>query len=297
MPIGSRMSSWPSTMNSCVSTCSTCWSVGMFTALAVSITRATSAPETSRSLMATMPLELKLLMWLPAMPVKTSLIWQAAISSASSSARRIDCTVDSMLTTTPLRRPCDSACPSPMTWKRPSGSTSATATTTFEVPMSSPTIRSLVSFLMFSSSGFRRRQGGQPVGVARVDALWRPADAGRDHRVGGDDLGQAVVQGDAVGVASELEARRRAIGAGHVDGPRTARRTRRSPRSSCRAERASPRTRSSAAPHRARPLRAPRMRAAVRGSRPPRGWRRRAPRSPRAGARRSRRRGRDARPA
>src|SRR5512134_2973213 len=194
----------------------------MLTAFAVSITRVTSAAATSRSLIATMPLELKLLMWLPAIPVNTSLIWQAAISSASSSARRIDCTVDSMLTTTPLRRPCDSACPSPMTWKRPSGSTSATATTTLEVPMSSPTIRSLVSFLMFSSSGFRRRHGSQPVGVTRVDALRRPADAGRDHRVGGDDLGEAVGQDDAVGVAPELDARRRSVDAGHVDGPRTA---------------------------------------------------------------------------
>ena len=69
MPIGSRMSSWPSMMNSCGSTWTICWSVGMFTALAVSITRAMSASVTSLSLIATMPLELKLRMWLPAIPV------------------------------------------------------------------------------------------------------------------------------------------------------------------------------------------------------------------------------------
>ncbi len=137
-------------------------------------------------------------MWLPAMPVKASLIWQAAISSASSSARRIDCTVASMLTTTPLRSPCEAACPSPMTWKRPSGSASATATTTLEVPISSPTIRSLVSVLMdqrvLGSLGRARRGSGETVGIAGVDARRRSADARDDHRVGGNDVGQALLQ-------------------------------------------------------------------------------------------------------
>ena len=41
----------------------------MFTALAVSMTRATSVAVTSLSFTATMPLELKLRIWLPAMPV------------------------------------------------------------------------------------------------------------------------------------------------------------------------------------------------------------------------------------
>ena len=68
MPIGSRTSSWLSTMNSCGSVCSICWSVGMLTALAVSITRATSVAVTSLSLIATMPLELNERIWLPAMP-------------------------------------------------------------------------------------------------------------------------------------------------------------------------------------------------------------------------------------
>ncbi|MNN74504.1 hypothetical protein D3C81_1907130 [compost metagenome] len=115
MPMGSRTSSWPSMMNSCVRMCRICWSVGMLTALAVSITRATSVCVTSLSLMATIPLELKLRIWLPAMPVKTSAILQSAISSASSSARWIDCTVASILTTTPFFRPLDSDWPIPIT--------------------------------------------------------------------------------------------------------------------------------------------------------------------------------------
>jgi len=87
----------------------------MLTALAVSITRATSVEVTSLSLIATMPLELKLRMWLPAMPVKTSPILQSAISSASSSAFWIDWTVASILTTTPFLSPFDSVWPMPMT--------------------------------------------------------------------------------------------------------------------------------------------------------------------------------------
>jgi hypothetical protein len=87
----------------------------MLIAFAVSITRATSACVTSFSLIATMPLELKLRMWLPAIPVKTFVILQSAISSASSSARWIDCTVASMFTTTPFLSPFDSLCPRPIT--------------------------------------------------------------------------------------------------------------------------------------------------------------------------------------
>ncbi len=92
-----------------------------------------------------MPCELKLLMWLPAIPVITSRILQSAISSASSSARWIALTVDSMLTTTPFFRPRDGCWPRPMISIRPSGVISATTATIFEVPISSPTIRFLVS--------------------------------------------------------------------------------------------------------------------------------------------------------
>ena len=69
MPRGSRTSSWPSMMNSCGRMCRICWSLGMAIALAVSTTRSMSACVTSFSLIATMPLELRLRMWLPATPV------------------------------------------------------------------------------------------------------------------------------------------------------------------------------------------------------------------------------------
>src|SRR3954462_3528653 len=61
----------------------------MLTARAVSIARSTSSALTSRSLIATIPVELKLRMWLPAMPTNAELILQSAISSAFSGARRI----------------------------------------------------------------------------------------------------------------------------------------------------------------------------------------------------------------
>lgn len=46
-------------------------------------------------------------MWLPAMPTNAEWIRQPAICWASSMARWIDCTVDSMFTTTPFFRPRD----------------------------------------------------------------------------------------------------------------------------------------------------------------------------------------------
>ena len=52
----------------CGRTCRIRWSAGIATALAASITRATSAGVTSFSLIATMPCELMLRMWLPAIP-------------------------------------------------------------------------------------------------------------------------------------------------------------------------------------------------------------------------------------
>ena len=58
----------------------------------------------------------------------------------------------SMLTTTPFFRPRDGCVPSPITLSVPSSATSATSAATFDVPMSSPTIRSfLVSFPMLLS--------------------------------------------------------------------------------------------------------------------------------------------------
>ena len=62
-----------------------------------------------------MPCELRLRTWLPAMPANTERISQPAMSSASSTARWIDCTVDSMLTTTPFFRPREGCEPMPIT--------------------------------------------------------------------------------------------------------------------------------------------------------------------------------------
>ena len=135
------MPSCPSMMNSCGSTCRIFWSAGIATALAASITCATSISVTSRSRIATTPCEFRLRTWLPAMPAYTEWISQPAISSASSTARWIDCTVDSMLTTTPFLRPRDGCEPRPITSIEPSGPISPTSATTFDVPMSRPTIR------------------------------------------------------------------------------------------------------------------------------------------------------------
>jgi cell division protein FtsA len=68
MPIGS-FTSWPSITNSCGSTSSSFWSLGMLIALAVSTTRATSTGVTSLSRTITMPVEFWPRMWLPVMPV------------------------------------------------------------------------------------------------------------------------------------------------------------------------------------------------------------------------------------
>ena len=68
-----------------------------------------------------MPCELRLRTWLPAMPAYTEWISQPAMSSASSTARWIDCTVDSMLTTTPFFRPREGCEPRPITSMRAVG--------------------------------------------------------------------------------------------------------------------------------------------------------------------------------
>jgi hypothetical protein len=97
--------------------------------------------------MATIPWELRLRMWLPAIPAYTEWIWHPAISSASSTARWMDCTVDSMLTTTPRLRPREGWMPMPITSTSPDGETSPTIAAIFDVPTSSPTTRFLSVFL------------------------------------------------------------------------------------------------------------------------------------------------------
>src|ERR1700722_10328927 len=152
IPIGSRMPSCPSTMNSCGNTCRIFWSAGMATALAASITCSTSLWVTSLSRIATTPCELRLRTWLPAIPAYTEWISQPAISSASSTARCMDCTVDSMLTTTPFFRPREGCEPRPNTSIEPSRPISPTRATTLEVPMSRPTMRFLSERLSIATT-------------------------------------------------------------------------------------------------------------------------------------------------
>src|SRR5690606_1549715 len=141
---------------------------------------------TSRSRMATMPWLFRLRMWLPAMPTKAEWMRQPAISCASSMARWIDCTVDSMFTTTPFFRPRDGLVPMPTISSSPSAVTSPTSATTLEVPMSRPTIilplctlAMILTVLLDSLDGNRRfgrrrrhrltPRHGQAVGIAQVD--------------------------------------------------------------------------------------------------------------------------------
>jgi hypothetical protein len=164
MPIGSRTSSCPSMMNSWRSTCRICWSVGMLTARAVSIALSTSGAETSRSLIATMPVELKLRMWLPAMPTKAAPILRSAISSASSRARWMAPTVASMFTTTPFLSPFDSWPPMPRISSAASGPSSATRQATLEVPMSRATMRFLLSLAIAAQPLAAGRRSAKPFG-------------------------------------------------------------------------------------------------------------------------------------
>src|SRR6266702_4978410 len=110
------------------------------------------------------------------MPANTEWISQPAISSASSTARCMDWTVDSMLTTTPFFSPREGCEPMPSTSIEPSNPTSPTSATTFEVPMSSPTMRFLserfsIPATVFFSTVCRSAPPSncKPVRVAHVD--------------------------------------------------------------------------------------------------------------------------------
>src|SRR5262249_2819102 len=148
----------------------------MATAFAASMTCSTSAWVTSLSRIATTPCELRLRTWLPAMPANTEWISQPAISSASSTARCMDWTVDSMLTTTPFLRPREGCEPMPSTSMEPSTPTSPTSATTLEGPMPRPTMRFLSERLSIPATVFFRPvrrstspSNCKPVRVAHVD--------------------------------------------------------------------------------------------------------------------------------
>src|SRR6476660_9327468 len=76
--------------------------------------------------------------WLPATPISADSTGTLATPSASSTARRMELTVESRLTINPLRRPFDSAAPNArnFTW---SSLISAISTEVLVLPMSSPT--------------------------------------------------------------------------------------------------------------------------------------------------------------
>src|SRR5579863_6670245 len=97
------------------------------------------------------------------------------MSSASSTARWMDCTVDSMLTTTPFLSPREGCEPRPRSSIEPSGPTSPTRETTLEVPMSRPTIRfrsarlSIVTPLAArAAGGIAAPANGKPVRVTHI---------------------------------------------------------------------------------------------------------------------------------
>ena len=75
------------------------------------------------------------------MPANTECISQPAINSASSIALCMECTVDSILTTTPFFSPRERLEPIPIISISSSGEISPTMATTLDVPISSPTIK------------------------------------------------------------------------------------------------------------------------------------------------------------
>src|ERR1700756_316386 len=162
------------------------------------------------------------------MPANTEWISQPAMSAPSSTARWIDCAVDSMLTTTPFLRPREGCEPSPSSSIDPSSPTSPTSATTLEVPMSRPTMRfrserlSIVTtFATGSARGRAAPADGKPVCVAHVHVRNVVAALGDELQRGEHEFLEALVHlappqphGDAVGQielpgAARIEAQRR----------------------------------------------------------------------------------------
>src|SRR5215472_17517003 len=193
------------------------------------MTCSTSPCDTSLSRTPTTPWELRLRTWLPAMPANTEWISQPAMSSASSTARWIDCTVDSMLTTTPFFSPRDGCEPTPSSSIEPSAPTSPTSDTTLEVPMSWPTIRlrseRLSIAATFPASGVARAAAapadGKPICVTHVDVGDFLAALGDELQRGAHELLEPLIHlapsqahSDAVGEiefpgAARIEPQRR----------------------------------------------------------------------------------------
>src|SRR5216684_706997 len=139
MPTGSRMPSCASTRNSCGKTCSTSRSGGSVMLRAASMARRTSSRSMSRGRWPTLtpPRLFTPRTWLPATPITADSTGTLATPSASSTARRMELTVESRFTIRPLRSPFDSAAPSARNLTC-SSSTSAIRAHVFMLPISSP---------------------------------------------------------------------------------------------------------------------------------------------------------------
>src|SRR5450631_528745 len=100
----------------------------------------------------------------------------------------MDCTVDSMFTTTPFFNPREGWLPMPMISSAPSDLISPTMATTLLVPMSRPTIRSRSERLAIGGSCGRSLGSapadGEAVGIAHVHVR-DVVQAVRDHLRGG----------------------------------------------------------------------------------------------------------------
>src|SRR5271168_4934918 len=140
MPMASRIPSCASTINSCGKTCSTSRSSGSEILREVSMARRTSSRSISRARLPRVipPRLFTPLTWLPATPISADSTGTLATLSASSTARRIELTVESRLTIKPLRKPLDSAAPSAKN-RTCCSSISAMSTQVFVLPISSPT--------------------------------------------------------------------------------------------------------------------------------------------------------------
>src|SRR5690242_16106293 len=193
---------------SCGSLWSTLRSAGIATALAASSTWSRSPGVTSRSRIAAVPCELRVSRWLPEIDANTERMSQPAISSASSTARWIECTVDSMSTTEPRLSPRETCEPMPITSIGSPGSYSPTIATTLEVPISSPTtsclsLRVFIGRTQWGSSsscagptcfvggaGGRGPAHGKTVGVAQVGVGEAGGVARHDLRIDVEEAAQ-----------------------------------------------------------------------------------------------------------
>src|SRR5436305_2566805 len=164
MPIGSRIPSCASTKNSCGSTCRTSRSGGSVMLRAASIARRTSSRSISRGRwpMLTPPRLFTPRTCAPATPITAASTGTLATPSASSTARRIELTVESRLTINPLRRPFDSAAPRARNLTC-SSSISAMSTEVLTLPISSPT--TYLSFFVKTAPALPRFRRGGGAGI------------------------------------------------------------------------------------------------------------------------------------